>query len=300
LEVFMIGMPLAILLASVGGYLIAGQSLAPVAAMAAQARRITSESLGQRLPVPNPDDELGSLAGVFNETLARLESSFDELKRFTADASHELRSPLTALQTVGEVGLREARSAEELRETIGSMLEEAHRLGDLIDALLTLARMESGKVELKREPVDSAEMLSDVQSHLEILASEKRQTLHVNALPGVAVLADRVLLRQALVNIVHNAIRYSPEDTRIDMRATRRDGEVVIEVADQGPGIAPEHRRKIFERFFRGDKARSRNDGGAGLGLAIAKWSIESQQGRIEVASAPDRGSIFRIVFKKS
>jgi heavy metal sensor kinase len=300
LEVFMIGMPLAILLASVGGYLIARQSLAPVAAMAAQARRITSESLGERLPVPNPDDELGRLAGVFNETLASLQTSFLELKRFTADASHELRSPLTALQTVGEVGLREARSENELRETIGSMLEEAQRLGDLIDALLTLARMESGKVELKREPIDVAEILTDVQSHLDILALEKHQTLTVNADSGVRVLADRVLLRQALVNIVHNAIRYSPEDTRIDLRGGRRDGEVVLEVADQGPGIAPEYRTKIFERFFCVDKARSRNDGGAGLGLAIAKWSIESQQGRIEMESEPGRGSRFRLVLAAS
>jgi heavy metal sensor kinase len=300
LEVFMIGMPLAILLASLGGYLIAGQSLAPVAAMAAQARRITSESLGQRLPVPNPDDELGRLAGVFNETLASLQTSFLELKRFTADASHELRSPLTALQTVGEVGLREARSEGDLRETIGSMLEEAHRLGDLIDALLMLARMESGKVELKREPVDAADILTDVQSHLDILASEKRQTLNVKADRGLCMLADRILLRQALVNIVHNAIRHSPEGTQIILHAASRDGDVVLEIADEGPGIAPEHRTKIFERFFRADKARSRNDGGAGLGLAIAKWSIESQQGRIEVESEPGRGSVFRLILAAS
>src|SRR4030095_13305561 len=117
--------------------------------------------------------------------------------------------------------------------------------------------------------------LADVQSHLDILASEKRQTLNVNANRGLCMLADRILLRQALVNIVHNAIRHSPEDTQIILHAARRDGDVVLEIADEGPGIAPEHRAKIFERFFRADKARSRNDGGAGLGLAIAKWSIE-------------------------
>jgi two-component system OmpR family sensor kinase len=300
LEVFMIGLPLAILLASVGGYLVAGQSLAPIAAMAAQAHRITSESLSQRLAVTNPHDELGRLAEVFNDTLARLQASFDELKRFTADASHELRSPLTALRTVGEVGLREARGEDDLRETIGSMLEEGQRLGDLIDALLTLARMESGKVELQREPVGAAEILNDVQSHLDILACEKHQRLNVSADSELRVLADRALLRQALVNILHNAIRYSPEDTRIDLRAMRRDNEVVLEIADQGLGIAPEHRTKIFERFYRADKARSKNDGGAGLGLAIAKWSVESQQGRIEVEGEPGRGSVFRVIVPAS
>lgn len=296
LEIFLVGLPLAVLMASLGGYLVAGQSLAPIAAMAAQARRVTSESLGRRLPVPNPDDELGQLAGVLNDTLARLEGSFAELKRFTADASHELRSPLTALQIVGEVGLREGRTDNELRETIGSMLEEAQRLADLIDALLTLARMEGGKSEPQRESLRAVDVLAHVQSHLEILASEKGQTLKLDVEQNLKVLADPVALRQALVNVLHNAIRYSPDSTCIEMRAFGRDGDAIFEVADEGPGIDAEYRQKIFERFFRVDKARSREDGGAGLGLAIAKWSIESQRGRIEVENRKERGSLFRIV----
>jgi heavy metal sensor kinase len=295
-EIFGLGLPLAVLLASLGGYLIARQSLAPVAAMAAQARRITSESLARRLPVPNPHDELGLLANVFNETLARLQSSFDELKRFTADASHELRSPLAALRAVGEVGLCEARTEDDLRDTIGSMLEEAQELTDLIDALLTLARMESGKLELRPEPLAVADLLADVQSHLGILATEKEQALQIAVAPDVRVCADRILLRQALINVVHNAIRYSPERSHIHLSAQRRNSNVVIEIADEGPGIAPEHQARIFERFFRVDKARSRADGAAGLGLAIAKWSIQSQHGRIELESDLGHGSTFRIV----
>src|SRR4030095_9528176 len=252
---------------------------------------IIKKALVNLPPGPNPHDELGRLASVFNETLARLPASFEELKRFTADASHELRSPLTALRTVGEVGLHEARTEDDLRDTIGSMLEEAQRLSDLIDALLTLARMESGKQELKREPLLVAELLAEVQSHLGILATEKHQTLRVTAEPDLLASADRMFLGQALVNVVHNAIRYSPDNTRIDLAARRRDSDVVIEITDQGPGIAPEHRGKIFERFFRADKARSRADGAAGLGLAIAKWSVESQDGRIEVESESGQGS---------
>jgi heavy metal sensor kinase len=295
-EVFVLGSPLAIGLASLVGYLLSRRSLLPVAAMAERARHITSESLDERLPNPNPYDELGQLATVFNATLQRLDSSFAELKRFTADASHELRTPLTALRTVGEVGLRQAANPVAWRDTIGSMLEEAQRLNDLIDALLTFARMESGKPSVDAQPVKVEELLADVRESLDVLAVEKEQTIEVNCAEGLVVTADRLLLRQALLNIVHNAIRYAPSQSRITVRAGRRDHTAFIEVTDEGPGIAPEHRQKIFDRFYRVDKARSRAEGGSGLGLAIAKWSVQQQGGRIEVESEVGRGSKFRIV----
>lgn len=295
-EVFVLGLPLAVSLASLVGYLVARRSLLPVAAMAEQARRITSESLSERLPNPNPHDELGQLATVFNATLQRLDNSFAELKRFTADASHELRTPLTALRTVGEVGLRQADNPAALRDTIGSMLEEAQRLNDLIDALLTLARMESGKQAVHLEPVQVVALLADVRESLGVLAVEKEQTIDVNCAGGLVVTADRPLLRQALLNIVHNAIRYAPSQTRITVQASRREGATVIEVADEGPGIAPEHHQRIFDRFYRVDKARSRAEGGSGLGLAIAKWSVQHQGGQIGVESEVGKGSHFRIV----
>ncbi len=295
-EVFALGLPLAVFLSSLGGYLIAGRSLAPVAAMAGQARKITSESLSERLPNPNPHDELGQLAGVFNQTLQRLESSFTELKRFTADASHELRTPLTALRAVGEVALRQPGDPAVLRETIGSMLEEAQRLNDLIESLLTLARMESGKVRLQPEPIRVPEFLNEVRDSLSVLATEKQQTIELVGDADVVQTADRRLLRQAVLNIVHNAIRYAPSQSRITVRCSRRNGAAVIEVADEGPGIAPEHRQRIFDRFYRIDQARSRAEGGHGLGLAIAKWSVEHQGGRIETESELGKGSVFRIV----
>ena len=176
-EVSILGLPVTVLLLSLGGYLIARRALAPVAGMAEQARRITSESLSARLPNPNPTDELGRLATVFNDTLQRLESSFAELKRFTADASHELRTPLTALQATGEVGLRQQTEVQELRETISSMLEEAARLRDLIESLLLLARMESDTMSAERVPVRIADCVREVVDSLAVLAVERRQQL---------------------------------------------------------------------------------------------------------------------------
>lgn len=296
IEVFVIALPIAILLASIGGYLVARRSLRPVAAMAAQAQKITSESLSARLPNPNPQDEFGRLATVFNDTLGRLESSFAELKRFTADASHELRTPLTALRTVGEVGLRGNPDVPALRETIGSVLEEGQRLDALIDSLLTLARLESGEASLQREIVAVPELIHEVHDSLAILAAEKHQRVELNAPAGLTVVADRILLRQALLNIAHNAIRHSPKNGRVSIQASNDRAHVVIQIADEGDGIAPEHQSRIFERFYRVNKARSRADGGYGLGLAIAKWSIERLGGRIELESAVGVGSRFRVV----
>ena len=295
-EVSVLGFPLAVALAAIGGYLVATRSLTPLDAMARQGRRITSESLSQRLPNPNPNDELGRLATVFNETLSRLEASFAELQRFTADASHELRSPLTALRAVGEVALRDGNDPATLRETIGSMLEEAQRLTDLVDALLTLARMDSTKIETAREEVNIAPLLEEIRDQFDVLAGEKAQTLAVTSDPNVIVQVDRTLLRLALVNLVHNAIQHSPSNSQISLRVARRASNIDISVKDSGHGIAPEYRDKIFERFFRVDKARSRtHGGGVGLGLAIAKQAVERNGGRIIVESELDRGSVFRI-----
>jgi heavy metal sensor kinase len=295
LAVFGLALPFAVLLASLGGYLVARQSLRPVSAMAAQAQKITMESLAARLPNPNPSDEFGQLASVFNATLQRLENSFLELKRFTADASHELRTPLTALRTVGEVSLRRDQDIESLRETVSSMLEEAQRLDELIASLLTLARLESDKIALRHEPVNLAGLSREVSDSVAVLAEEKRQRLEVTGDEAVAPRADRILLRQALLNIVHNAIRHSPGESRITIRTGTSATEAEIAVTDEGPGIPRQHQQRIFERFYRLDKARSRAEGGYGLGLAIARWSVERQGGRIEIESDGSHGSTFRI-----
>jgi heavy metal sensor kinase len=292
-------LPLAVALSAAGGYLIAHRSLSPMSQIAARARQITAESLEGRLPVPNPHDELGQLATVFNATLARLENSFAELRRFTADASHELRTPLTALRAVGEAALRpDAGDPKSLREALSSMLEETRRLSDLVDALLLLARADTGVILASLQQVDLAELLSEVRDTLLVLAEEKSQQLEIVA-EQLIVGADRELLRLALLNLVHNAIRYSAEGLNISLRVRRRDANAVVEVVDQGPGIAPQHQQKVFERFYRIDQARSRASGGAGLGLAIARWAIERQGGHVELESELGRGSLFRIVMPR-
>lgn len=294
--VLAVGLPTAVALSAAGGFFLARRSLSPVGEMAARAKQITADSLGGRLPVPNPYDEVGQLAVVFNATFARLENSFSELRRFTADASHELRTPLTALQAVGESALRpDGADPKALREALASMLEETRRLSDLVDALLLLARADTGGLSPSLEKVDLAVLANEVRETLLVLAEEKNQRIGVTA-EQRTVRADRELLRLALLNLVHNAIRYSREGTAISLQIKSREKTVLVEVADQGPGIAPEHQEKVFERFYRVDKARSRASGGVGLGLSITRWAVERQGARIELESKPGRGSLFRIV----
>ena len=242
-------------------------------------------------------DEFGRLAAVFNETLGRLEESFDRLRRFTADASHELRTPLTALKSVGEVGVREGRDPEQYRDVIGSMLEEADRLAQLVDALLVLTRADRGSVPVDGGPVDLGALAEDVADCLRVLADDKKQELSVErGAPGVVVKGDRSALRSVVMNLLDNAVKYTPEGGRIRI-AVRRDpdGTAVLEVTDDGPGIPPELHGKVFDRFFRVEReSRGRRDG-AGLGLSIALRIVERHHGTIEVESAPGRGSTFRV-----
>jgi heavy metal sensor kinase len=290
-----LGLPLAVALACAGGYLLSGRALAPVGRMAAQARTITADRLAERLPVDNPGDELGQLGTVFNDTLARLERSFETLRRFTADVAHELRTPLTALKSVGEVGLRDSDDEATCREIIGSMLEEADRLARLVDTLLVLTRADGSKHEVHRERLDIAPFAREIVALLEVLAEERGQSVAIEGEEGIFALADPLVLRQALINILDNAIKYSPGEASIRIVALRHNSEAVLDVIDRGPGIPAEHQDRIFERFYRVDKARSRETGGVGLGLAIARWAVEANGGTIELKSEVGQGSRFRI-----
>ncbi len=290
-----LGLPAAVLLAGLGGFFLAGRALKPVGQMAARAETITAERLAERLPIENPDDELGRLGTVFNETLARLERSFETLRRFTADAAHELRTPLTALRSVGEVALREGRANERSREALGSMLEEVDRLTRLVDTLLTLSRSDRGRVETRMQRLGLRPFAREIAEYLEVLAEEKGQRIVLEGDTEVYAHADPRLLRQAVLNILDNAIRYSPEGVPIRVAVRPRPDAAVLEVTDEGPGIAPEHQERIFERFYRVDVARSRETGGAGLGLSIAQWAIRATGGTIELESRVGAGSSFRV-----
>lgn len=293
-------LPAALLLALGGGWFLAGRALAPVEAMTRKAREISAERLSERLPVARADDEIGRLATVFNETLARLEGSFDRLRRFTADASHELRTPLTAIRSVGEVALREPAGGEACREAIGSMLEETDRLTGLTDNLLTLARGEAGKARLALAPTDLAGLVGEVVDELHVLAEEKEQDLAWAGGPPVTATVDAATLRQAVINVLHNAIRYTPRGGRVRVAiGTEQGGAAVIDVDDEGPGIPAGERRRVFQRFVRLDPARSSGEGGAGLGLAIARQAVEANGGEIAFVDGEGPGARCRIVLPR-
>jgi heavy metal sensor kinase len=293
----MVALTIGVLAAGgIGTRWIAHRALGPLSRLAERAQRISAERLHERLPVEGSIDELDRLASSFNATLGRLEASFEQLKRFTADVSHELRTPLTALRSVGEVSLRTARDPDAYREVIGSMLEEVDRLTRLVDELLILARADAGESQLHWESADLAELARVVAGQLAVLAEEKEQLLEVEVPALLPLTGDAVVLRQALANLVVNAVRYSPPRTRIRIGAGRIEGAAYLEVRDEGPGIPEAHSQRVFERFYRIDKSRSREMGGTGLGLAVVKWAAEAHGGRVELESVPGRGSTFRIL----
>jgi signal transduction histidine kinase len=276
------------------GYFIAGIALEPVRETVETARRLAMRAGDRRIPVSNAHDEYGELGTFLNELLQRLQGSFVELDRLAGDVSHELRTPLTAMRAVGEVALRE-RNPAILYDAVGSMLEEIRRMNQLIDRLLLLTRGDSDQWPVRPKPGPVRNVLMEVNETLSMVAEDRQQPLQVDCAEQLRAIFDPALLRLALLNLTQNAIRYSPPGRPICLRAEEEDGTVVVEVADEGPGIAPEHHQKIFQRFYRVDEARSRAEGGVGLGLAIVKWAVERTGGTVELESESGRGSVFRV-----
>jgi signal transduction histidine kinase len=217
------------------------------------------------------------------------------LRRFTSDASHELRTPLAAIRSVGEVGLQKGGSSAEYRDIIGSMLEEVNRLTSLVDNLLTISRADAGSLQLQMVQIPILQLAREAASLFEVMAEEKSLDFLLSGDEAIAVQGDRLFLRQALVNVLHNAVKYSPDGGTISVRVQRNAQEVTVEVEDSGPGVPAEDRAKIFDRFYRVDKARWRESGGAGLGLSITKWVVEAHGGTIGLDGASARGCLFRI-----
>ena len=294
---FLWAIPAALALASLGGYFLARKSLAPIAAMAAQAGSIGAANLHRRLPVANERDELGQLALTFNQLLERLDVSFEQQRRFMADASHELRTPVAILRGESEVTLSQPeRSPDEYRQALAILHQESERLSHIIEDLFTLARADAGQYPVAFREVYLDELASEALVRARSLALSKNITLTSAIEPDLPVCAHETLLGRMLLNLLDNAIKYSPPGSAVTLACRREGANYLVSVSDNGSGIPAELQSRIFERFFRGDKARSRSDGeigGAGLGLSIARWIAEAHHGQLVLTRSDSSGSIF-------
>jgi heavy metal sensor kinase len=290
-----IAFPLVVLIAGIGGFLLATRSLAPVRAMADQARHITDKNLNTRLDIGAAHQELQVLTDSFNELLSRLDQSFETMRRFVADASHELRTPLSVIRGEADVALAQDRSSGEYRESLAIIQDEARRLSRLVEDLLNLARADAGHANLRVEEFYLNDLLDECCRSLEAAAGARQIDLECRCPGDVAFRGDQELLRRLVLNLLDNAIRYTPAGGKILVSLEAAGSEVRILVSDTGIGIPPEAAPYIFGRFYRGDQARSRQNGGFGLGLSIVKWIAESHKGTVNVTSEPGKGSTFTV-----
>ena len=294
-RVFYLAVPATLLLAGVGGLLLVRKSLAPVASISAQAASIGANNLSQRLEVANPVDELGRLAVVLNDLLARLDQSFDNMRRFTADASHELRTPLSIIRGEAEVALSQDRSAEEYREALAIIHDEARRLSFMVDDMLALARADAGQRPLRVEEFYLNDLIHESVRAAQVLALRKGVALRAESSRDLLFHGDEHMLSRMIRNLLDNAIKYTPSGGVVSITLSAEDSAAKIIVSDTGIGIPAEAAGHIFERFYRVSKSRSRQEGGSGLGLSIAKWVAESHRGRVDLCSEPGRGSTFTV-----
>ncbi len=281
------------------GWVVIGRLLRPLAAMVAKTRQITADHLHDRLEVPNPHDEIGRLAVTLNDMIERLDASFVQMRQFTSDASHELRTPLTSMRSEVEVALQQPRSPDEYRDLLGSILEEIERLTRLSDTLLTLTRLDQGKLDLHREPVALGELVMDAVDRVRIQAESKGKRITLlPAAPDCSAYGDRRLLEQVVLNLVDNAIKYGGSEITVGTSAS--DKEVRLVVHDNGEGIPAEHVPRLFERFYRVDKSRARDLGGVGLGLALVRQFVELHGGKVIVESIVRAGTTFTVILPSS
>lgn len=283
--------PLALAGALGGGSLLARQALAPVDRMAAAAAQITASRLDRRIDAPNEHDELGRLAHTLNDMMARLQRSFDEVRRFTADAAHELRSPLAMLRTEAEVALRTARNPARDAQVLENVLEEVERLTRLVNQLLFLCREDAGLATGAVESVRLDDVVRESADHMRAVAREKGVHLELSEPAPCRVVGNADRLHQLLYNLMDNAIKFTPPGGTIRVRSDAPNGRATVVVADTGVGIPPEHLAHVFDRFYRVDQVRSGESEGTGLGLAICRAIAEAHRGEIRIESDPGRGT---------
>src|SRR5450631_1241983 len=295
LVTFAIYMPFIISLAVVSGYWLMRRSLQPVDEITKRAEGITSTNLSERLPVIRTGDELERLSSSLNRMIERLDQAFQHVNRFSADASHELRTPLTILQLELEGIAQSHRLNPSLTDQIGSALEETHRMSHIVENLLAISRLDAGEVKMDKTPLDLGDLAASTAEQMRLMAEEKSIFFRTNVAYGICVEGDRSRLQQVIVNLVANAIKYTQEGGEVEV-SVRRDGDTaVLEVADNGAGISAHALPHVFERFYRADKPRSRNSGGAGLGIAIVKAICTAHGTEIKVSSEEGHGSRFTV-----
>lgn len=294
--VLMLALPGVLLVASAGGYWVSRRALGPVDEITSVARSIGAGNLSRRLNVPDSGDELQRLSETLNDMIARLEAAFERVTRFTGDASHELRTPLALMRTTAELALDEREDPASREQALRHILAEVERTSQLVDNLLWIARADSGALTDAKNAVELGQLLDEVRIQAAPLARARQHALKTS-LPGhpVTVQGDALALRRLFLILLDNAIKYTPPGGRVDVRLEQEDGVATVSVRDTGIGIPEPDVERIFDRFYRVDKARSREQGGAGLGLAIGKWIVDRHGGRIAVENPPDGGTVFRV-----
>jgi heavy metal sensor kinase len=291
----LIGVPLLGLVAVGGGFLLVGRALGPVVKIAQSAEQITLHNLNERLPLTNTGDELEHLSLALNRMIARLSDAFEQNRRFLADASHELRTPLAAWRGEMESVVEQTRGLPELRDRAGSALEEVDRLAKIVEALFAISRLDAGEAQQEWARFDLAPLAASTTEQMSLLAEDKGVSVSCKVQGKVSVDGDRARIKQVVVNLLDNAIKYTPSGGSINLDVYAREEKAVIEVADTGIGIPNDALPHIFERFFRVDKARSRDAGGAGLGLAIVKSICVAHGGQVSVESCECQGTRFKV-----
>ena len=295
-----LGFPVFIGLTAVGAYHLLGRALRPVDEIVRSAERITLRNLSQRLPAPGTGDEVERLTLALNRMIQRLDESYQVTSRFAADASHELRTPLTIMRGELEALLKFDGIGEDDAQQIGSVLEEVDRLTAIVEGLLAISRLEAGETQLGKTPVDLSRLAATTVEQLLPLAEEKAIALECRTAPGVMVEANEVRLKQVVVNLVDNAIKYTPESGRITVQVAAENSEAILEVTDNGIGISAEALPHIFQRFYRSEQAEARRARGTGLGLSMVQSILEAHGGKISVESREGNGACFRILLPLS
>lgn len=292
--VLLIGSPLAVAVSMLGGWFLAGRALQPVDSMTLAAQRIAAGDLTQRIHTTSKD-EIGRLASTFNEMIARLEASIRQIRQFSADASHELRTPLTITKGETELALRKLRSPDVYREVLESNLEEIDRMSRIVEELLFLSRADLGEIKVASLPVQLDTLVQEIQLQAMVLGKDRAVATTLGHVEPLQVAGDEWRLRELILNLVDNAVKYSSPKGTVELSLTKTDGTAQLKVLDHGIGIAQDEQPFIFDRFYRTDAARSHAQKGTGLGLSICKWIIEAHHGTIEVESTFGEGSCFTV-----